>query len=191
MFLCLLWTWSRGHSPNSKFQFVWKWSLAVQVWNWHEVGVHYNYQFKKYVYCNNKCADPCQRHARPRKTRLAVIEIETARIVKNNTKHGVIPGQSVCQECRQFLMELVTHSEHQEEHKKFNIIILFNYINWHIFLIFMFYVKMFGCQTKANLILKHILFYVKIFLKSKVLFKMSNAQVFLQKYHSLVHKITR
>ena len=36
-------------------------------------GVHYNDQFKKYVYWHNKkCADPCQRHARPRKTRLAV-----------------------------------------------------------------------------------------------------------------------
>ena len=79
-------------------------------------GVHYNDQFKKYVHWHNKkCADPCQRHARPRKTRLAVIELETARMVKNNTEHRVIPGQSVCQECRQFLMELVTESEHQEQ----------------------------------------------------------------------------
>ena len=82
-------------------------------------GVHYNDQFKKYVYWHNKkCADPCQRHARPRKTRLAVIELETARMVKNNTEHRVIPGQSVCQECCQFLMELVTESEHQEQPKE-------------------------------------------------------------------------
>ena len=48
-------------------------------------GVHYNDKFKKYVYWHNKkCADPCQRHARQRKTKLAVIELETARIVKNN-----------------------------------------------------------------------------------------------------------
>ena len=79
-------------------------------------GVHSNEQFKKYVHWHNKkCADPCQRHTRPRKTRLAVIELETARMVKNNTEHRVIPGQSVCQECRQFLMELVTQSEHQEQ----------------------------------------------------------------------------
>ena len=56
-------------------------------------GVHYNDQFKKYVYWHNKkCADPCQRHERPRKTKQAVIELETARIVMNNTEHRVIPG---------------------------------------------------------------------------------------------------
>ena len=79
-------------------------------------GVHYDDQFKKYVYWHkNKFADPCQGHAKPRKTRLAVIELETARIVKNNTEHRVIPGQSECQECRQYLMELVTQSEHQTQ----------------------------------------------------------------------------
>ena len=44
-----------------------------------------------------------------------MIDLETARMVKNNTEPIVIPGQSVCQECCQFLMELVAESEHQEQ----------------------------------------------------------------------------
>ena len=51
-------------------------------------GVHYNDQFKKYVYWHNKkCADPCQRHARPRKTRLAVIELDTARPIQPSSRY--------------------------------------------------------------------------------------------------------
>ena len=37
---------------------------------------------------------------------------------------------------------------------------------------------MFGCQTKTQLILEHGILYVKIFLKSKVVFKMSNGRYF-------------
>ena len=54
-------------------------------------AVHYNDQFKKYVYWHKKkCADPCQRHARPRKTRLAVIELETAKSVENNVHINIM-----------------------------------------------------------------------------------------------------
>ena len=53
-----------------------------------------------------------------------------------------------------------------------------------MFLIYVFCVKVFGCQTKAQLILEHRTYNVKIFKKAKVVFKTSNAQVFLEKYHS-------
>ena len=73
------------------------WQFKYEIDMKYLCGVHYNDQFKKYV-CWHRYRDrQRQRQARPRKTRLAVIEQETARIVKNNTEHIVILGQSVSQ----------------------------------------------------------------------------------------------
>ena len=60
-----------------------------------------------------------------------------------------------------------------------------------MFWIYVFGVKVFGCPTKAQLILEHNLFKVKIFLKSNVVFKTSNVQVFFEKILFLGYKITR
>ena len=71
--------------------------------------------------------------------------------------------------------------------KKSNVIFINKkIIRFDMFLVYVFCVKVFGCQTKAQLILKHSIFFVngKIFLKSKVMFKTFNAQVFLEKYNS-------
>ena len=48
-----------------------------------------------------KCSDPCLRHKKPKKTRLGVISLETAKSINRNTEYRVIPGQSLCYQCRQ------------------------------------------------------------------------------------------
>ena len=77
-------------------------------------GPHYNDQFKKYIsWHNKKCSDPCVTHKKLKKTRLSVISLDTAKSIQKNTDYRVIPGQSLCHECRKFLMELVTEAENQ------------------------------------------------------------------------------
>ena len=81
-------------------------------------GPHYVDQFTRYQgWHSRKCSDPCSNHKRPMKTRLEVISLETARSVQKHTEFRVIPGQSICQKCRQYLTELVrdADSEKQEE----------------------------------------------------------------------------
>ena len=68
---------------------------------------HYKDQFTKYISWHNK------KVFWSHKTRLGVISLETAWSTKQNTEYRVIPGQSVCQQCRQFLSELVAESEHK------------------------------------------------------------------------------
>ena len=76
---------------------------------------HYSEQFKKYnSWHSRKCSDPCVTHKKPRKTRLSVISLDTARSVQKYTDYRVIPGQSICQVCRKFLLDLVTEAESQE-----------------------------------------------------------------------------
>ena len=68
--------------------------------------------------------------------------------------------------------------------KKSNVIFINKkIIRFDMFLVYVFCVKVFGCQTKAQHLLEHNIFfmYFLIFLKSKVVLKTSNAQVFLEK----------
>ena len=82
-------------------------------------GPHHKDQFTKYnSWHNKKCSDPCLRHSKPARTRLGVISLETAKSIKQNTEYRVIPGQSVCYHCRQFLSELVAESEPQEHQEQ-------------------------------------------------------------------------
>ena len=72
---------------------------------------HYRDQFIKYTsWHSRKCADPRNEHKKSRKTGLVVITLETARNVKNYTEYRVIPGQSVCRTCLQYLSDLVEES---------------------------------------------------------------------------------
>ena len=62
---------------------------------------HYSDQFKKYSsWHSRKCSDPCVTHTKPKKTRLSVTSLDTARSVHKYTDYRVIPGQSLCQEIR-------------------------------------------------------------------------------------------
>ena len=76
---------------------------------------HYSDQFKKYnSWHSRKCSDPCVTHTKPKKTRLSVISLDTARSVHKYTDYRVIPGQSLCQVCKKFLSDLVKEAESQE-----------------------------------------------------------------------------
>jgi len=62
---------------------------------------HYSDQFKKYsIWHSRKCSDSCVTQTKPKKTRLSVISLDTARSVHKYTDYRVIPGQSLCQEIR-------------------------------------------------------------------------------------------
>ena len=76
---------------------------------------HYSDQFKKYnSWHSRKCSDPCVTHTKPKKTRLSLISLDTARSVHKYTDYRVIPGQSLCQVCKKFLSDLVKEAQSQE-----------------------------------------------------------------------------
>ena len=79
---------------------------------------HHRDQFSRYeMWHNKKCADPCLRHSKPCKSRLGVIKLETARSVNTHTEYRVIPGQSLCGKCNQYLSEIVKETEDEEEQR--------------------------------------------------------------------------
>ena len=81
---------------------------------------HHKDQFSRYeMWHGKKCADPCLRHTKPCKTRLGVVKLETARSVNTHTEYRVIPGQSLCDKCRQYLTEIVKEVENEEEQRDF------------------------------------------------------------------------
>ena len=76
---------------------------------------HYLDQFSRYTnWHSRKCADPCNRHKKARKTGLTVISLETAKSVKNKTEYSVIPGQSICRTCLEYLDEIMEDTEDEE-----------------------------------------------------------------------------
>ena len=65
----------------------------VKIQHWH--------QFKKYsIWHSRKCSDSWVTQTKPKKTRLSVISLDTARSVHKYTDYRLIPGQSLCQEIR-------------------------------------------------------------------------------------------
>ena len=79
------------------------------------------------------------------------------------------------------------------KNKNSNVMYIYFFLlqRFDMFLKYVLCVNVFGCQTKGQPILKNSNFLnVRIFLKSKVVFKTFNAQVFLEKYRSEVDKNT-
>ena len=72
---------------------------------------HYLDQFSRYNGWHRKCSDPCSRHKKVVKTKLSEISLAVARSVKAHTEFNVVPGQSLCQKCDQYLTEVIREAD--------------------------------------------------------------------------------
>lgn len=69
---------------------------------------HYDDQFSRYKgWHGRKCSDPCKRHKRVMKSNLREVSLCLAKKVKKKSEYLVIPGQSICLKCENFLVEII------------------------------------------------------------------------------------